>query len=80
MQGEWSIVEARSKLGEVLNRAEREAQFINRHNRQYVVLDGEEYRRLIGGLPDLKELLLQGPSLEDVDLTRDKSGSRELEL
>jgi len=68
---EWSIVEAKSKLSEVLNRAEREAQFINRRNHQYVVLDGHEYRRLKGALPSLKDLILRGPSLEDVNLSRD---------
>jgi prevent-host-death family protein len=80
MQAEWSIVDAKSKLSEVLNRAEQEAQFINRRNRQYVVLDGDEYRRLTGNLPSLKELILRGPSLEDIDLARDKSAGRELEL
>lgn len=80
MPTEWSIADAKSKLSEVLNRAEREAQFINRRSRQYVVLDGDEYRRLIGNLPDLKELILRGPSLEDIDLDRDTSGSRGLEL
>jgi len=77
---EWNIADAKSKLSEVLNRAEKEAQIITRRNRQYVVLDGDEYRRLTGARPSLKELILNGPSLEDVDLKRDSSGIRELEL
>lgn len=77
---EWSIAEAKSKLSEVLNRAEQEAQVITRRNRRYVVLDGDEYRRLKGSLPSLKELILHGPSLEGVDLERDQSRGRELEL
>lgn len=80
MQTPWNIVDAKSKLSEVLNRAEREAQFINRRNRQYVVLDGDQYRRLLGTAPSLKDLILQGPGLEGVDLDRDQSGSRELDL
>lgn len=80
MAREWNIVDAKSKLSEVLNRAEHEAQFINRRNRQYVVIDGDEYRRLTGTLPSLKELLLNGPGLEGLDLNRDKSGGREIEL
>jgi len=80
MQTPWSIVDAKSKLSEVLNRAEQEAQFINRRNRQYVVLDGDQYRRLLGNAPSLKELILKGPGLEGVDLERDRSASRELEL
>jgi prevent-host-death family protein len=77
---EWSIVDAKSKLSEVLNRAEQEAQIITRRNRRYVVLDGDEYRRLTGSRPSLKELILRGPSLEGLDLQRDRSGGRELAL
>jgi len=77
---EWNIADAKSKLSEVLNLAEQKAQIITRRNRQYVVLDGDEYRRLTGSLPGLKELILRGPSLENVDLKRDTTGGRELEL
>ena len=77
---EWNIADAKSKLSEVLNCAEEEAQIITRRNRQYVVLDGDEYQRLKGTLPSLKDLILSGPSLEGVDLQRDQSFSRELEL
>ena len=77
---EWNIADAKSKLSEVLNRAEQEAQIITRRNRQYIVLDGDEYRRLTGTRPSLKELILNGPSLEGVDLKRDPSGDRELDL
>jgi prevent-host-death family protein len=80
MQTPWNIVDAKSKLSEVLNRAEQEAQIITRRNRQYVVLDGDEYRRLTGSLPSLKDLILRVPSLEGVDLCRDQSGGRELKL
>ena len=77
---EWNIADAKSKLSEVLNLAEQEAQIITRRNRQYVVLDGDEYRRLKGSLPNLKTLILRGPSLDGLDLERDQSGGRELEL
>lgn len=80
MPSVWSIADAKSKLSDVLNQAEREAQFINRRNRQYVVLDGDEYRRLIGNQVSLKELILEGPNLEEIDFSRDQSGSRELKL
>jgi prevent-host-death family protein len=76
----WTIADAKSKLSELLNRAESEAQIITRRNRQFVVLDGDEYRRLTGCLPSLQELILRGPSLEGVDLARDQSFGRELEL
>jgi prevent-host-death family protein len=77
---EWNIADAKSKLSEVLNRAEEETQIIIRRNRQYVVMDGDAYRRLTGSLPSLKDLILSGPSLQGVDLERDPSHGRELEL
>lgn len=77
---EWSIADAKSKLSEVLNLAEQKAQIITRRNRQYVVMDGDEYRRLTGSLPSLKNLILEGPSLEGVDLDRDSSSGREVDL
>jgi len=77
---EWSVADAKSKLSEVLNRAEQEAQIITRRDRQYVVMDGEQYQRLTGKILSLKELILNGPSLEGVDLERDHSPGRELEL
>ncbi len=79
-QAEWNVADAKSKLSEVLNRAEHEAQIITRRNRQFVVLDADEYKRLTGSLPSLKELILRGPSLEGIDLRRDQSAGRELDL
>ena len=76
----WSIAEAKSKLSEVLNRAEHQPQIITRRDRQYVVIDGNEYQRLRGDLPSFKQLILEGPSLEGVDLVRDPSPSREVSL
>ncbi len=77
---EWSVADAKSKLSEVLNRAEREAQVITRRDRRYVVMDDDHYRQLTGATPTLKDLILNGPSLEGVDLNRDRSPDRELDL
>jgi len=77
---EWSVADAKSKLSEVLNRAEQEAQIITRRDRQYVVIDGDQYQRLTGNAPCLKDLILNGPSLEGVDLQRDPSPGREFDL
>jgi len=74
---QWSVADAKSKLSEVLNRAEQEAQIITRRNRQYVVMGGVQYQRLTGKALSLQELILNGPSLEGVDLERDPSPARE---
>jgi len=77
---QWSIADAKTKLSEVLNRAEQEVQIITRRDRQYVVMEGDQYQRLTGKVPSLKDLILKGPSLEGVDLDRDPSPSREFDL
>ena len=77
---EWSVADAKSKLSEVLNRAEHEAQIITRRSRRFVVLDDELYRQLTGERPNLKDLILGGPSLEGVDLRRDRTPGREIDL
>jgi len=76
----WSIADAKSRLSEVLNRAEREAQVITRRQRRYVGVEGHEYERLTGALPSLKELILEGPSLDGIDLERDHSSGRDVPL
>jgi prevent-host-death family protein len=77
---EWTLADAKSRLSEVLNRAEHEAQIITRRKRRFVVLDGEAYARLTGSLPSLKDLILRGPDLDGVDLRRDSSFGREVVL
>lgn len=77
---EWSVADAKSKLSEVLNRAEHEAQIITRRSRRFVVLDDELYRQLTGERPKLRDLILDGPSLEGVDLERDRGPAREINL
>jgi prevent-host-death family protein len=77
---EWSVADAKSKLSEVLNRAEHEAQIITRRSRRFVVLDDELYRQLTGERPKLRDLILRGPSLEGVELERDRRPAREINL
>jgi hypothetical protein len=66
----WSIADAKSRLSEV----------ITRRQRRYVVVEGHEYARLTGALPGLKELILEGPSLDGIDLDRDQSSGRDVPL
>lgn len=77
MQTSWSFVDAKSKLNEVLDRAEREPQFIHHGDRQYVILNDDQYRLLRGRASSLKKLILQGRSLEGMDFGLDQFGSRE---
>jgi hypothetical protein len=62
----------------LLDRAELAPQIVTRGGHRFVVIDGDEYRRLMEARPDLKDLILNGPGLEGLDLERDKSNGRDL--
>lgn len=76
----WKVAEAKNRFSEVLNRADQEPQVITRRGQAYVVLPQETYRELTGDKPTLKDLLMNGPSLEGLDLERDKSPMREVDF
>ena len=45
-----------------------------------IVLPEAEYDRLTGTRPDFKEYLMNGPSFDGLDLTRDQSLDRDVSL
>ena len=53
---------------------------VRRRNQSVVILDEQEYLRLTGVRPSFKDFLMQGPSFEELDQTRDKSPSRDFEM
>jgi prevent-host-death family protein len=76
----WKLAEAKNKLSEVVSLARDEGpQFVTRRDEEYVVMTREEYDRLTGEKPSFLEVLRSAPSLEGLDLTRDKSPMREIE-
>ncbi|MCA9859999.1 MAG: type II toxin-antitoxin system Phd/YefM family antitoxin [Thermomicrobiales bacterium] len=78
---EWQLAEAKNRLSEVVNRALTEGpQRIKRRDDRVVVLSEEEYERLTGRQKSLVEFLLDGPDLSDLDITRDESPMRDVEL
>jgi prevent-host-death family protein len=62
--------EAKNRLSEVMRRALTEGpQRIARRDGAVIVIAEAEYRRLTGEKPSLTQYLMQGPSLDGVDLT-----------
>jgi hypothetical protein len=53
---------------------------VRRRNQSVVILAEAEYEKLTGSRPSFKAHLLGGPSLDGLDLTRDKSPPRDVEL
>jgi prevent-host-death family protein len=78
---EWKFAEAKNKLSELLNRAEHDGpQEINRCNKVFVVIEREEYLCDKKPTASFKDWLLNGPDISDLDLTRDRSPMRDVDL
>lgn len=77
----WNLAEAKNRLSEVVNRALTEGpQTITRRKDSVVVVSAEKYAELTGGRLDFKEYLRSGRGLDELDLTRDRSPMRDVEL
>jgi antitoxin Phd len=77
----WNLAEAKNRLTEVVNLALTEGpQTITRRNDTVVVISAAQYQELTGRKPDFKKFLFQGESFEGLDLTRDQSPMRDVEL
>ena len=77
----WPVAEAKNRLSEVMRRALTEGpQRIARRDGAVIVIAEAEYRRLTGEKPSLAQYLVQGPLLDGVELTRDPSPMRPVDL
>ncbi len=78
---EWKLADAKNRLSELVNRAMDEGpQWIRRRNDAFVVVSEREYQKLVGERQTLKQSILNGPSLDGIDLDRDQSPMRDIEL
>ncbi|MEO0999777.1 MAG: type II toxin-antitoxin system prevent-host-death family antitoxin [Pseudomonadota bacterium] len=79
----WQVSEAKNKFSELFTRALTEGpQRVRRRKESVVVISAADYERLTRSRPriSLGEYILNGPSLEGLDLTRDRSEGREVDL
>ena len=79
---EWQLAEAKNRFTEVVNRALAEGpQRVRRRGDTVVIIAERDYDKLIGRRSSLKDFLLhETPSLEGLDLTRDRSPMRDVKL
>ena len=78
---QWQLAEAKNKFSEVVRRALTEGpQHIKRRGDNVVVMSEEDYDRLAGQRPGFKELLMNGPRLDELDLKRDQTPLRDVQL
>lgn len=77
----WQLAEAKNRLSEVVTLAlTKGPQRVCRRHQVVVMLSEEEYERLAGRRPDFKAYLMQAPSFEGLDLSRDENASRDVLL
>jgi antitoxin Phd len=77
----WSLQDAKARFSELVNRTLSEgAQIVSRHGKEVVaVIPVGEYRRLSRPQSTLSEFLLAAPRVT-LDVDRDQSGDRDIEL
>jgi prevent-host-death family protein len=78
----WQVQTAKQRFSELVERAVSEGpQVVTKHGREtVVVLEIGEYRRLLGVPMDFKEFLMSGPDFSLLDLERDASPPRDVDL
>lgn len=78
----WQLQEAKAKLTQLIKQAKNEPQIISRHGvNETVVISIEKYEQLIGKKENLVSFLKKSPLANtDLEIARDKSGTREVDL
>ncbi|MEM8754509.1 MAG: type II toxin-antitoxin system Phd/YefM family antitoxin [Pseudomonadota bacterium] len=79
----WQLAEAKNKFSEVVRRALTEGpQVVSRRGERVVVVSEAEWEKATGRdkKQSLGAYLLSGPSLEGLDLSRDRSEGRDVDL
>ena len=79
---EWKLADAKNRFSELVNKALLEGpQRVSRRDDRVVVISEVEYKNLTGQKRNFIEFLLEGDvNLDGVDLKRDKSLSRKVDL
>lgn len=78
----WHLADAKNRFSELVNRAlTGEPQVVLRRRDAVVVVARRDYEKLTGRRMSFKQFLLgAGPSLQGLDLHRDKSPMRNVKL
>ena len=78
----WQLQEAKQRFSELVRRALEEGpQVVTRRGEEVVVVvKAEEFDRLSRGEEDFKDFLIDAPDLDSLEIRRDRSPSREVEL
>lgn len=76
----WKFTDAKNKFSQVHTLALKDPQIIKRRDGDTVLLSRETYDNIIDPKPTFIEHLMSAKYLHEIDLTRDKSEGRDIEL
>lgn len=77
----WKLADAKNRFSQLVTIALQDGpQRVQRRNDAVIVLSEADYDRLRGKQPNLRDYLLNGPDLSDLDLSRDQSPMREVDV
>ena len=79
---QWRLADAKNRFSEVVKLALSQGpQQILRRDESVVILSLQDYQRLLGERPNFRQFLLEStPDLDDLDLKRDPSPMRAVDL
>ncbi len=78
---EWKLADAKNRFSELVTKAIDDGpQRVTRRGDVVIVMSEADYLRLRGKRPGLVEYTMSGPDLSELDLTRDRSFMRHVEL
>lgn len=78
---EWKLADAKNRFTELVNRALAEGpQTVRRRNDTVIVLSAKDYDQLRKKAGTFKDFLLNRPSLDGLDLSRDDSPPRDFKF
>ena len=78
---QWTLADAKNRFSEVVTRALAEGpQQVRRRADAVVVLAQRDYEKLTGKRLSFQKFLLSGPTFAGLDLERDRSSMRDVEL
>jgi prevent-host-death family protein len=78
----WQLQEAKAKLSQLMNDARSAPQIISRHGiHETIILSMDAYEKLVGKKKNIIACLRNSPLVGfELDLTRDSSSMRDMEL
>ncbi len=77
----WKLAEAKNRFSEVVKLAlTQEPQRVTKRDEAVIVLSEVEYQRLLGDKPSFIDYLSSAPSIEGLDISRDGSPMRTINL